>query len=277
MTIDFDEVTWVDESDPDFDPDTDPKLDAANLQRYDDAIDSLIAAVAAAEGDITSLSTGLDTAEDDITDAQSDITTLQSDVAALQNHDIVIATSIAGLGTAYDGKRGRLRLGSSPYQFIDLVYDSTYAKWVSDAFPWVSVFAPTSRLLGYSITSGSTTTMLTAFLRKMEAVAAGLTLQARFIGTGVCSVSIASAIVDLIPFDQALSSTSGPSANSGAKQSTTLATSTTNELPIDTGWLPLAFANSAAELGGTFLVLRNTGGSTSTISIGGNLSYRWVG
>ncbi|MBI1952195.1 hypothetical protein HYS42_00535, partial [Candidatus Saccharibacteria bacterium] len=32
----------------------------------------------------------------------------------------------------YDGRTFRLRVGSSPYEFIDLVYDATYAKWVSE-------------------------------------------------------------------------------------------------------------------------------------------------
>lgn len=42
------------------------------------------------------------------------------------------ATTVAGLGTGTDGKVGRLRLGSSPYDFISLVYDATYGKWVSE-------------------------------------------------------------------------------------------------------------------------------------------------
>src|SRR3990167_6003906 len=34
----------------------------------------------------------------------------------------------------YDGRTFRLRAGSSPYSFLDLVYDSTYGKWVSHSW-----------------------------------------------------------------------------------------------------------------------------------------------
>lgn len=43
------------------------------------------------------------------------------------------AATVAGLGTGVDGRVGRLRMGSSPYDFIDVVYDATYGKWVSKA------------------------------------------------------------------------------------------------------------------------------------------------
>lgn len=45
------------------------------------------------------------------------------------------ATTVAGLGTGSDGALGVLRVGSSPYDFLNLTYDSTYGKWVSD--PWI--------------------------------------------------------------------------------------------------------------------------------------------
>jgi hypothetical protein len=44
---------------------------------------------------------------------------------------ILTSTTISGLGTATDGKIGMLRVGSTPYEFITVVYDATYAKWVS--------------------------------------------------------------------------------------------------------------------------------------------------
>lgn len=44
-----------------------------------------------------------------------------------------VATTVAGLGTATNGKIGHIRAGSTPFEFELLVYDSTYAKWVSSA------------------------------------------------------------------------------------------------------------------------------------------------
>jgi hypothetical protein len=44
-----------------------------------------------------------------------------------------VATTIGGLSTAANGRIGRLRLGSTPFDFLTVIYDSTYAKWVSEA------------------------------------------------------------------------------------------------------------------------------------------------
>jgi hypothetical protein len=58
------------------------------------------------------------------------------------------AATVAGLGTPADGSRGLLRAGASPYEFLGLQYDATYAKWVSPLgfgpFGFVSTFTSTS-------------------------------------------------------------------------------------------------------------------------------------
>ena len=43
----------------------------------------------------------------------------------------VVATTVAGLGTAVEGKQGLIRVGSTPYDHVALTYDGTYGKWVS--------------------------------------------------------------------------------------------------------------------------------------------------
>jgi len=43
---------------------------------------------------------------------------------------VQVVTAIAD-ATTFDGAQARVRAGSSPYQFVDLTYDSTYGKWVS--------------------------------------------------------------------------------------------------------------------------------------------------
>ena len=46
--------------------------------------------------------------------------------------EAAVATTIAGLADApADGAMAQLRVGISPYEFIALIYDSTYGKWVS--------------------------------------------------------------------------------------------------------------------------------------------------
>lgn len=58
--------------------------------------------------------------------------TVGSGSAAGPTSGMTVATTIGGLGTAINGKMGRLRLGSTPYTFVMVVYDSTYAKWISE-------------------------------------------------------------------------------------------------------------------------------------------------
>lgn len=43
-------------------------------------------------------------------------------------------SATASIGPGVDGKRIQLRLGSSPYEMLGLVYDATYGKWVSQEF-----------------------------------------------------------------------------------------------------------------------------------------------
>ncbi|MEK7201130.1 MAG: hypothetical protein AAB737_00655, partial [Patescibacteria group bacterium] len=42
-----------------------------------------------------------------------------------------VATTVSGCGTASAGAVCLLRIGSSPYEFVTLTYDTTYGKWVS--------------------------------------------------------------------------------------------------------------------------------------------------
>lgn len=43
----------------------------------------------------------------------------------------IVGSSIANLGAKVDGKTALLRAGSSPYEYIGLIYDATLGKWVS--------------------------------------------------------------------------------------------------------------------------------------------------
>jgi hypothetical protein len=66
-----------------------------------------------------------------------------------------VATTVAGLGTAADGALGQLRVGSTPFEFLALVYDATYGKWVSAA---ESLIAQPSATLTTTNTTYSTFT-----------------------------------------------------------------------------------------------------------------------
>ena len=98
----------------------------------------------------------------------------------------------------YDGRTFALRAGSTPFEFIDLIYDGTYGKWVSDT----TTLSLTSGSLGSRYTAGSSyvdymsgTANGTAWLnyipirwKKYDDV--GLKPQMRFIATGYSSASM---------------------------------------------------------------------------------------
>jgi hypothetical protein len=68
-----------------------------------------------------------------------------------------VATTVAGLNASpVNGEIGMLRLGSTPYQYMKLIYDSTRGKWVGDQFP--AIFALTGTI---GSISGTTYTALT--------------------------------------------------------------------------------------------------------------------
>jgi hypothetical protein len=89
----------------------------------------------------------------------------------------LVATTVAGLGTApTSGTNGLIRMGSSPYTFVPLVYDSTYAKWVS----------PTMTVKG-------TDASVSAFTQNAQAVQFSLPLWSEYVTAGLSVVARATA------------------------------------------------------------------------------------
>ena len=66
-----------------------------------------------------------------------------------------VATTVAGLGTPTDGKIGFIRAGSTPFNFVQVIYDATSAKWVS-AETWEELNSPASPDQFQLITQGIT-------------------------------------------------------------------------------------------------------------------------
>ncbi len=94
------------------------------------------------------------------------------------------ATTVAGLGTAVDGKIGYLRLGSSPYTFTPVMYSSTYGKWVTinarDA--GLGGNATDSAIVQFSSGGNSGSSGLASILDYKVHVDAGLVLQLQVLG-----------------------------------------------------------------------------------------------
>src|SRR3990167_6523753 len=97
-----------------------------------------------------------------------------------------VATTVAGLGTATDGKIGLIRAGSTPFDFVQVIYDATYAKWVSPVVAslpsgwgnW-SAGSPTTASMGLAGAVASSTQHHLKIVQKVF-TDAGLTLQFRF-------------------------------------------------------------------------------------------------
>jgi hypothetical protein len=93
---------------------------------------------------------------------------------------VTVATSVSGLPSSpASGATAMLRMGSSPYEYLLLTYDSTYAKWVS---------AEQRQFLWYTTSDVSQTDVLTVtevgnnicpFVLYKTYVDAGLSLQIR--------------------------------------------------------------------------------------------------
>lgn len=91
------------------------------------------------------------------------------------------AASVSALNTAYggtppDGAVGLLRMGTTPFDFILLIYDATYGKWVSDSWQLISGQTGNQNVTAYA-TFGNQTTIP---WRNYQA--AGLTPQFRITG-----------------------------------------------------------------------------------------------
>lgn len=92
----------------------------------------------------------------------------------------VVATTVAGLGTGPDGATGLLQLGSSPYDFLLMVYDAAYGKWVSAAEQIAT---------GWEVPAGNPGTSWydlanPVIMEWSQYQAAGLNLQAKFVIDG---------------------------------------------------------------------------------------------
>lgn len=89
---------------------------------------------------------------------------------------VASASTVAGLGTASDGKLGMLRLGSTPFDFLSLTYDATYGKWVSDTKVIASAYQFTTPNTAFTAWGGLS---YDAILPYRLFANAGLSIQAR--------------------------------------------------------------------------------------------------
>ena len=76
----------------------------------------------------------------------------EQDTANIDIRPGVQVVTLISDAEAYDGAQAMVRAGSSPYQFVNLTYDSTYGKWVS---PPVKVFSQERKDIQWTNVYGS--------------------------------------------------------------------------------------------------------------------------
>ena len=116
----------------------------------------------------------------------------------VNNSSVQVVTAI-GDATAFDGAQARVRAGSSPYQFVDLTYDSTYGKWVSAP---VQVFGAPHFNFSWNNVSGSVAVQHhTGFIGvDCDAIYDDGGLRPQFMGGWTMSTSVSGSNVSAVGF-----------------------------------------------------------------------------
>lgn len=181
-----------------------------------------------------------------------------------------VATTVGALSTG-NGNAARLRLGSSPYDFVVLIYDSTYGKWISEAIP-----VKMTNAVGQSTTSTTyvvaNTTWQDQHIMPLKVFTdAGLTIQLRTMW--LCSVSGGGITGSISPTITGY--------NVGGADSTTLAAGTmvvtqtnTTRSMVDSGWTDVSPSPITDGMNGGWSV-KTSSGTFSYLHAGTWL--RWVG
>jgi len=181
----------------------------------------------------------------------------------------------------YDGRTFRLRVGSSPYEFVDLVYDATYTKWVSN---FQSAATPVLSGSCCSINNESNYTMSVPGYKLFRA--AGLTLQIRLQGSAYRSggtfggevyvmargANVGGTPTQITSYNQQSSFTPGPISISGSSR-----ISATSATEYDSGWIndPNAAGTSYDHLE-LMTSVNDENTAESCTFIYGGMAYRWV-
>lgn len=203
-----------------------------------------------------------------------------------------VATTVSGLGAGTDAKQGRIIAGSSPYEFVDLVYSSTYGKWASapflvkpqlgygnSNFAWPPTFPAnpegnpglTAGTEAYLTPANNNFTWIGPIMGHKAVTDAGLSLQVR--ASGVLFANSGTFTVKLHCFPQ----NDGDTAI-GADTSVTLwgAVSLTGATYTvkDTGWVTGPAPVTAKTM--LFMGLGLTGQNTTTYGADLRIEARWV-
>lgn len=176
-----------------------------------------------------------------------------------------VATTVGGLpGSPTAGMLGRLRMGSTPFDFQDLVYDTTLTKWVSPVRP--IFFLASTGLSANNTANVWAATGASGLIPYGAWITAGLTLQIRLSGImGSSGTTDAGVVMQTGAVAGSLSAATADVANATVVGASAI---------YDTGWIaaPVPTSNTLA----LFTIRgRNTINNTGQWS-SMNLDMRWV-
>lgn len=186
------------------------------------------------------------------------------------------ATTVAALDPDVDGRQALIRVGSTPYSFLGLVYDATLAKWVSPEL-WLNP-APSDTDGLLSNTDVLTITEYNAahrhYLPYKAFKDAGLSMQLRLIG--FCqhtATEIAHFRLGFDPVNAGGTKGATPTWSAWALDSA----SSSSETMRDSGWQAEPAITATDYVGLAIGGYRNSGGTTKVAAIRHPLiGYRWV-
>lgn len=172
-----------------------------------------------------------------------------------------VATTISGLGTASGGKIGLIRAGSSPFDFLTVVYDATYSHWVSQIFPMTNALinGGTTSNTGYTGLSGSIENRVWVPWKTYST--AGLTLQMRLIGQiSATSGNTTSAALQLF------SNNVGSTAAANGTQTSVITTTSTSAVLGDSGWVNADAGATVHDVASVDIQIKVSAGTAAGIS-----------
>ena len=179
-----------------------------------------------------------------------------------------VATTVAGLGAASTGKQGLIRAGASPYDFVALIYDSSYGKWVGQAMAMPGPTGWNASSLSYQ-DAALPTSMNEALVPWRVLDTAGLAPQYRI--QGLTSTDGVNAVFGALLVYAA--DANGALASQGSEFA--IVTSATTAIVLDSGWTALPGGLTVKDfLGVRRRVKQASAGSGSLSQI--TMSMRWV-
>lgn len=160
----------------------------------------------------------------------------------------VIAATQAGSGSGLpaapgSGAPGRIKAGSSPFDFMTLYYDATLAKWVSAATVVTSKESSATTTTTTGISYGTPIDQVRAMVPQSVFTSAGLAIQMRLVANMRISALGSTAFIACLP---QVADAGANWANMVAAEILQLSTGSSSDITVDSGWTDVSITANGA-------------------------------